>query len=428
MSKRNKNRNKSHRSENQQAVKAELEQPTKAVDSDDEQRSTEVNPSEVDQTEVNSVEAEQGSADSESPPVVEEQDGNGRQVIVKKSSSPLALLLSLLALCACAYLYYLNQLATEDKYGQQINDLNRQNQGFEQQLTQLEKQSAVQLQKLQQQLQQQAATIAQLQKAKAPTAIDPKQLDRFVEQTELTGLQQQLTKQQQTIAQLQTQWETNKNAVQQPTEQDQGQQTLLLDELLHTNQIISKLYLTKSLVQAGAFKQAQELLVQTAQDMPSSVKTEAEQLLQTWQSIQQPKLKPIQKQLNQAKKLASQLSLQTDKSTATEQTEKEAWYNRFISIKKIDKKNNLENSNQLQLLKIQLTQSLLQAEWSLNLQQQPSWQRQLNHAANLLLEKMPYEQQLQQQLRALAEQQIAANPLPSKPLEQIIEQLKSVTP
>lgn len=360
-----------------------------------------------------------------------EEPSEAPQVIVKKGSSVLALLLSLLALGGCGYLFYLKYVAPQnDQTQQQMAAIDKQSQSLEQNLNQLDNKFSAQLQKLQQQLQQQAATITQLQTTSTQQTTQPtteQLLDRFAEQSELETLQQQLTEQQQKLKQLKNSWQQTTNSVQPTANQDFRQQTQELNQLLDRNRLLNKLYVIKNLLQIKDFEQAQQQLEQVTQQLPATVKNQAEQLLQRWQTVQQPNLAAIQKQLNKAKKKASKLSLQVEQQQAKEQ-EKEAWYNRFVSIKKIDQKNNLENSNQLQLLKIQITQNLLQAEWSLTLQQQQNWQRQLNQAANLLTQKMPYEQQLQQLLRNLSKQSIAVNPLPSEPLDQIIEQLKSVMP
>lgn len=360
-----------------------------------------------------------------------EEPSETPQVIVKKGSSVLALLLSLLALGGCGYLFYLKYVAPQnDQTQQQMAAIDKQSQSLEQDLNQLDNKFSAQLQKLQQQLQQQAATITQLQTTSTQQTTQPtteQLLDRFAEQSELETLQQQLTEQQQKLKQLKNSWQQTTNSVQPTANQDFRQQTQELNQLLDRNRLLNKLYVIKNLLQIKDFEQAQQQLEQVTQQLPATVKNQAEQLLQRWQTVQQPNLAAIQKQLNKAKKKASKLSLQVEQQQAKEQ-EKEAWYNRFISIKKIDQKNNLENSNQLQLLKIQITQNLLQAEWSLTLQQQQNWQRQLNQATNLLTQKMPYEQQLQQLLRNLSKQSIAVNPLPSEPLDQIIEQLKSVMP
>lgn len=360
-----------------------------------------------------------------------EKPSEAPQVIVKKGSSVLALLLSLLALGGCGYLFYLKYVAPQnDQTQQQMAAIDKQSQSLEQDLNQLDNKFSAQLQKLQQQLQQQAATITQLQTTSTQQTTQPtteQLLDHFAEQSELETLQQQLTEQQQKLKQLKNSWQQTTNSVQPTANQDFRQQTQELNQLLDRNRLLNKLYVIKNLLQIKDFEQAQQQLEQVTQQLPATVKNQAEQLLQRWQTVQQPNLAAIQKQLNKAKKKASKLSLQVEQQQAKEQ-EKEAWYNRFVSIKKIDQKNNLENSNQLQLLKIQITQNLLQAEWSLTLQQQQNWQRQLNQAANLLTQKMPYEQQLQQLLRNLSKQSIAVNPLPSEPLDQIIEQLKSVMP
>ncbi len=342
------------------------------------------------------------------------------QVIVKKSSNKLALLLSLLALIASAYLLYVTFLGKPNKQdsqnlANQILDLENANQQLKQQLRQQDQNSSTAIQ----QLQQQIDALANQPKPQADgLTFDNSGNEAALSQLE-AQMKQQFSDQSDELNQLKQQLKTT-----QPIQSVAKEVLPDPVDLYDSKRAIDALYAADLLIRTQRLPQAistLEQLLDTA-NLRTSTQHNIQQLLNSWQRIEQPDTHNLMQQLQQIKSDIKHLKLNTESTTTSK--DNEPWYSRFVSVKKINSDAGLADSHQLHLLQAELTQQLLQAEWALTLHQSKAWQTHLTMAAQTLEQTMPGQKTMVQSLNSLASKPVVALlPTPSG-IHDLINELK----
>jgi len=327
-----------------------------------------------------------------------------------KGGGGLALLLSLVALLAVAYLYYLNW-----------------------QRGAIEPTAGVDASQMQAWQDEQANLNKALQKAKA----DINSLQQTTEQ-----LEQQVSQQQQQLGQRQGDavggggGETlafdnspNEQAISQ-LQQAIADQSRLIQSLQQDIQESSNpIQPTGPMASALASSQAEmqrQAAVQTvlavqmmvdSQRIPAAIDTleQFNQHLNTDVDLQQ-RLNALAATLRQADlpdlatAKATLASLAQDieqlKVPTVEADEEQAWYEKLISVKKIDEQSPITSTAELMSLKMQLKQHVYEARLNLNLGQASGWQQTLNDAASLVQQQLPNQPALAQSFQQLAQQSI----------------------
>ena len=339
-------------------------------------------------------------------------------VIIKKSSNKLALFLSLLALIASAYILYIEFLNNQkspqtQNFDGQFKQLNEANKKLSNQLQNITSRYDDELTKLKNQLNQVKQQPVQ---ANESTVFDNSQNEAARSQLEqqlnrqISDHAAELTLLKQNMATVQNTASTAKEVLPPST------------DTYDTKRAIDALYAADLLLRTDRLPQAISTLqqLQATAKLKTSTQQHINQLLNQWQKVEQPDNSLLFTQIQSLKQKINTLTLPTQETENTETS----WYNRFISVKKIESEGTLADSHALHLLKAQLTQHLLQAEWALTLQQETAWNQQLNAAAKALSEQMPKQKTLVKQLRNLANKPItAALPSPSG-IDNVISELK----
>lgn len=346
------------------------------------------------------------------------EESTAAPVIIKKSSNKLALFLSLLALIAPAYLLYIEFLSSQDSpdtevFDNQIQQLGEANKKLSDQLQNLTSRYDNELTALKDQLNQVKNQPVQ---AKESPAFDNSQ-----NETAISQLEQQLSQQISDHAAELTLLKQNMATVQNTTSIAKEVLPTVTDAY-DTQRAIDALYAADLLLRTHRLPQAISTLQQlkATAKLKASTQQQINQLLNQWQQVEQPDNSLLFSQIQSLKQQVKSLTLPTQEIENT----KTSWYSRFISVKKLAADGTVADSHALHLLKAQLTQHLLQAEWALTLQQGPAWNQQLNAAATALNEQMPKQTTLVQQLRDLANKQIIALlPTPSG-IHDVISELK----
>ncbi len=344
-------------------------------------------------------------------------------VIVKKSSNKLALFLSLLALVATAYLLYIEFLSNQETSDSEVFD-NQIQQKQIQQLGEDNKKLSNQLQSLANRYDNELIGLKdQLNKIKQQPVQANKSnaFDNSQNEAALLQLEQQLNQQISDHAAALSQLKQNLLASQNTIKTAKEVLPTQADAY-DTQRAIDALYAADLLIRTNRLPQATSTLqqLQASARLKASTQQQINHLLSQWQQVKQPDNTKLFSQLQSLKQQVKVLTLTTQET----ETSDDSWYNRFISVKKIETDGTLADSHALHLLKAQLTQHLLQAEWALTLQQTPAWNQQLSAAAKALAEQLPKQTELTKNMRELASKPITALlPTPSG-IHDIISQLK----
>ena len=346
------------------------------------------------------------------------EESTAAPVIINKSSNKLAIFLSLLALIAPAYLLYIKFLSNQDTldtevFDNQIQQLGEANKKLSDQLQNLTSRYDDELANLKDQLNQVKQQPVQTNES---TAFDNSQNEAAISQLE-QQLNQQLNDHAAELAQLK-----QNVATAQETTRIAKEVLPTATDAYDTQRAIDALYAADLLLRTQRLPQAINTLqqLQATANLKTSTQQQINQLLNQWQQVEQPDNNLLFSQIQSLKQQVKTLTLPTQETAADQDT----WYNRFISVKKIAADGSLADSHALHLLKAQLTQHLLQAEWALTLQQGPAWNQQLNAAAKALNEQMPKQTTLVQHLKDMANKQIIALlPTPSG-IHDVISELK----
>ncbi|WP_154222829.1 hypothetical protein [Marinicella rhabdoformis] len=342
------------------------------------------------------------------------------KIIIKKSSNKLALFLSLLALAAPAYLLYIEFLSNQETldtavFDNQIQQLGEANKKLSDQLQSLTTRYDNELTGLKDQLNQIKQQPVQANESNA--------FDNSKNEAALLQLEQQLNQQ---ISDHATALSSLKQSIAAAQETNRIAKEVLptATDAYDTQRAIDALYAADLLLRTNRLPQAISTLqqLQATARLKTSTQQQIKHLLTQWQQVQQPDNSILFSELQSLKQQVKALTLSTQKADTSE----DSWYHRFISVKKIETDGTLADSHELHLLKAQLTQHLLQAEWALTLQQESAWNQQLKAAAIALREQMPKQTALVKQLNDLATKRIIALlPTPSG-IHDVINELKGL--
>ena len=171
--------------------------------------------------------------------------------------------------------------------------------------------------------------------------------------------------------------------------------------------------------------QAVEVLKQWRNNnhLPLAVQTRLQQLVTTLSNIETPDVNQLKQQLTAIKDNIMALSLITE----TQQSEQPAWYERFITVKKIKAEQQDLNSADLQQLKANAGHSIQQAELALALQQPELWHDALQRTKNILAKAPIDTQSIGQQIEQLGQQNITAQVPDNLGIQALIQQIEGIT-
>lgn len=337
-------------------------------------------------------------------------------VVVKKSSGGLSLLISLLALAGVVYLFYQDWLNNSQTTNngvspaviQQLQDsaqvLSADLQNVQVDINGIKQQSS-QITAVEQQLKQLSEQLDTLENVAQNTqqgsnlTDTDNQFDNSANELALARLQQQLTDQAQTIGVLQS----KPSAIGSPSSSGQT------DNLAHIEKsaAIQVLLTTDVLLSTHRIPQALAALDNylKVSSLKTTDKNKILRLLNQLQQIEQPDLEQIDQQLQALKTTVHALQV----STETNDSDETKWYERFVSVKKIETESNISSTAQMVTFKTELNRLLYQAKLYLMLSDQVGWQSSLNAAAKWVKDEMPENKALSSRITALADQAIVAD-------------------
>lgn len=346
-------------------------------------------------------------------------------VVVKKSSGGLAVLLSLVALFGVAYLIYRDWLSQPDldaagNYQSLLERTSEQQTEWRQALAQSKQQAAA----LQAEVAALQQAIDQINKRPLPAAMvagepfDPSEHDDLLQE-----LADQLQAQSQTTQALQQQ-------VRQLASQT-GPAELSPENMADWDRQLRGALTLQSLQSAQTLLDTQQTTAATAAlerllsdgSVAGANERQLRQMVNQLRAIQAPDVAGLRQALGEAAKAVQALTLPT-----VETSDEPAWYDRFISVKKIDTAGGLDSSQDLIALKTQLQQDLYQAGLYLTMQQPSGWQATLQQSAARLMAELPQQQALAAKLTALAQQPVRAEIPDEVNLTALIQSLQDQQP
>ncbi len=342
--------------------------------------------------------------------VIDEQPDTPDVVVQNKQfGGRLALVVALLSLAASGYLWYLNWQA--DKQAEGSVDVD----AIQQQLNDADKVLSTQLKNIQvdvtnntskiQQLTQQAQQ--QMQSNSKPVPFDNQQNIAQIE-----ALKQRLAEQDQQLKQLSLML-ADLAALQPAEDQTRNYQAqTAIQQLLLAQTLLDNHQLT-------AVKNSLNNLMLDLSHWPS-IANQVLVIKDQLNQLEEPDSNQLNQQLTDLNKQVNSLTLKVETKEATSS----AWYEKFISVKKISNTGQLNSSADLAILKAHLNQSLINAKLALILQDQLNWQQQLVAAAQLLADQFSAENELVNQFKSLAEQRIQVKVPESVDLVGIVNQLR----
>jgi len=356
---------------------------------------------------------------------------------VKKSSGGIAwlgLLVALGALALSAYNHYFGeQNPTEQQlpdYSAEINSLTTQSQS---------QQSAVDqhtetIRDIEQQLQQLQARMETLSSNPATTE-PPETVDLSPLQQQLDTLQNELAQIRQTQQQLQTSMASipTEQTTSEPTPQvslsqfqnamvrmdalEQRLQDSLQQQVQSTQQqaatpsvlaytinkqlALAELYLSLDLPQA-AIESLQVAINNESRKSYPGFTGQIERAVQQINSTAAVDNNSMSNQLQQIDTAISQLQLATQKT----EVGNGSWYDKFITIRKVDNNAAVQSSTELNLLKSALQHQLMLAQLALQTKNQNQWDAHLNNISTGLQAHFAEQQALITQVESLRQQQI----------------------
>ncbi|WP_223789969.1 hypothetical protein [Marinicella meishanensis] len=380
---------------------------------------------------------DQAPTDSTSDPVTDEvtadpqaavdrEDGPAAApVVVKKSGGTFGLLLALVALVAVAYLYYRDwQSQPGNAEGGALQTLVDQTNQRQAELRQALDQAKQQTATLQAQVTTLQQAMDQINNRPEPdSVVVAEPFDNSDNEAQLQQLTDQLQDQNQTLATLQQQ--IRQLAANPGTAElspdllagwDRQLQQAMVRQSLQSAQI-----LLDSEQTAAAIAAIERLLADG--QLAATTARPLRQVLNQLRGIEQPDVPGLLQALDALTQEIQDLTLPT-----TETAEEAAWYDRFISVKKIDTTGGLASTQALIDLKTELQQDLYQARSFLRLQHQTAWQATLEQAAARLLAQLPKQQALATRLTALSQQAVRAELPATVDLTALIASLEDPQP
>lgn len=357
---------------------------------------------------------------------VHEPEIQTEKVVVKKSGGGFALFLALIALGLSGYLFYKDWLANADETNHDAaNDVL-------QQLNAQKSLSAKTSQQLQQQIDQLTQTLSQIEtnlndlktelatNTNEPSTVlgQPVTFDNSSNEAAIQTLKEQIADQNETLKSLQKQLATQPANVA-AFEANPNQ----FDEL-QKNAAIQSLVSAQTLLNSGHIEMAASTLEYFLQSstIDSDYLRKIQNKINQINQIKQPDSNQLSQELSAIGTAIKDLTLPTKNTEETESS----WYDRFISVKKIDEGDHVDSSFELLSLKAELSNRLNAVKLLLTLKDQQGWQHALNQAAELLQQNMPQQQAMINQLQKLAGEPIAAIVPENLALMSLVDELKGM--
>ena len=354
---------------------------------------------------------------------------DAQPVVVKKSSAVLSLMLSLLALAGVGYLSYKdwqNSKQTTNKAAspaviQQLQDsdqvLSTDLQNLQVDINQVKQQTAA----VEQQLKQLTEQLTGLKGSQQESNLlgTDNQFDNSGNETLLAELQQQITEQAVTIKNLQT---ITTSAVNMQTGAFDKQTAT--DDQIEKNAAIQVLLTTDVLLTTHRLPQAISTLDNylKVSSLKAVEKNKIIRLVNQLQQIDAPDVELIEQQLQGLKSTVNDLQVATQKAAS----DAPKWYERFVSVKKIETENSISSTAQMVAFKTELNRLLYQAQLYLMLNDQNGWQSSLNAAMQWVKDELPENNELAAGIAALANQQVVADIPNQVNITTVIEDLKGL--
>lgn len=351
---------------------------------------------------------EDNSASNE--PLLQEQETDLKDPELpaqKKGGGKLAgfsFLLALLAFLTAGWIFYHVEMNSDDTHT--VNQL--VSKASQQDLNQLEKRLSQQEQELSKlnrtinQTQQQFTQLQQDINNRSDNQFDDGPLKQRIK-----TLEQQLT--------------ALKNQTPQQVSEPQTDEYL---SALARAQTVNALKTVQLLLSQQQLPQAVEILKQwrNNENLPLAVQTRLQQLITTLSNTETPNNIKLKSQLTALRDSIEALSLTTE----TQQSQQPAWYERFITVKKIKPEQHNLNSIDLLQLKANANHAVQQAELALSLKQPTLWQQSLQQAEHVLAQSQLNTDPIQQQLQQLTEQKITTQIPNNLGIEALIRQLEGI--
>ncbi|WP_395373961.1 hypothetical protein [Marinicella sp. W31] len=357
---------------------------------------------------------------------------------VKKSSGGIAflgLLIALGALALSAYNFYFYHFNTPQQqpvqdYSAEINSLSAETQSHQS----MTRQQAEEIRALKQNLEQ-------LQSQFANLTTDPEQTEA-TETVDLTPLQQQLETLQTELASVSQAQQLLQNSVaslptttasaepssqvsvtqfqnalakidvleqrlqeslqqQNPVEESADTTPSVLAYTINKQLALAELYLSLDLPQAAIESLNTSINNESRNNYPSFTN----QLERAVQEINTTAAVDSDGLLNQLKQISTsieQLQLKTQQTPS----DADSWYDKFITIRKVDNTAAVQSSTELNLLKSTLQHQLMLAQMALQTKNQNQWDKHLVHIKTGLQEHFAEQQDLISQVESLQQQQV----------------------
>lgn len=337
-----------------------------------------------------------------------------QSVVVKKSSGGLSLVLSLVSLAAAGYLFYqhwqgnkqTSMQVTSPAVIQQLQDsdqvLSTDLQNTQVDIRQL-KQQAAQLTVVEQQLKQLTEQVTTLKNSQQDTnQVGTESLfDNSQNELALAEIQLKLTDQARLIAELQatpsitdgpqaTPEDLRSDSYEQIEKNAATQVLLTADVLLSTHRLPQAIAALDNYLKVSSLKPVD--------------KNNLLRLLGQMQQIDVPDLGQLSQQLEALKSTVNELQVPTQQAASDEPQ----WYERFVSVKKIETDSSISSTAQLIAFKTELNRLLYQAKLYLLLSDQAGWQSSLSAASQWVKQEMPAQGELSNRLMSLADQTVVA--------------------
>ncbi len=362
---------------------------------------------------------------------------------VKKSSGGLSLILSLLALIGVGYLLYQDwqsnenqgSLAQVQQLAQDSDLLSTDIEKIKGEVNQFKLQTAKinaneeQLQNLSDQFNTYQANQSDKEKNSLINAdtsgnqtdmVVEKKFDNSENERALLQLQQQLTQQAKVISELQSKpvlpatnsavaHDSSKDDNFEKIEKNTAVQVLLAaDMLVNTHRIPQAINTLENYLKVSGLEGGNK----------RKIKRVLDQLLQ----VDEPDIKEIDQQLQALKSIINHLQVSTQENTE----EEPQWYEKFVSVKKIETDSSLNSTAKLVAFKTELSRLLYQARLYLMLNDQDGWQSSLTEAESWVKGEMPENKSLADRIKALANQVVVAQ-IPSQlDIPALIDQLNGL--
>ncbi|MEZ5472746.1 MAG: hypothetical protein R3E90_13325 [Marinicella sp.] len=343
------------------------------------------------------------------------------KIVVKKSGGGFTLLIALLALGLSGYLFYQDWrknggLNLQDNGAESLQQLRDETLKATQNINKLERQIA----ELKQTHAKLNASLNEVKNHLTEQSSSDQQVSAFDNtdnEVALQRLQTQLNSQDKLIESLQSQLSN------QPDIQTVGTLPNNGFDALEKTRIIQSLTVAQTLLDASQPETALATLnnLQQSTGVSFDYRFELQNIIKQLEQLKHPDIASLKSRLEAAKKYLSDIQLPT---TTDSETSESKWYERFISVKKIEETSGVDSTFDLLAIKAQLSHQLQTAELLLNLKDQTGWQQSLLQAADLIKEKLPQQLNLAANLQQLAAESINAKVPKNLGLMALVDELK----